>query len=83
MASQVRVARSSQIGNSIVSRSLSEPVRRAREPVVGTLAVRTHDGVPAGLFFSKKLLPSTPCGHRIRVTARSRRCGSSTPETVA
>ena len=49
-----------------------------REPVVGTFAVRTHDGVPAGVFFSKKLLSATPCGHRIRVTARSFRCGSST-----
>ena len=27
----------------------------AREPVVGTFAVRTQDGVPAGVFFSKKL----------------------------
>ena len=51
--------------------------------VVGTVAVRTHDGVPCGAFFSKKLSPCTPWGHRIRVTARSRRCGSSTPETLA
>ncbi len=49
-----------------------------RDPVVGTFAVRTHDGVPAGAFFSKKLLSATPCGQRIRVTARSFRCGSST-----
>ena len=75
LTSQVRVARSSQIGN--VRVSLSED---ARLPVVGTVAVRTQDGVPAGAFFSKKLLPCTPCGQRIRVTARSRRCGSSTAD---
>ena len=51
--------------------------------MVGTSAVRTHDGVPAGAFFSKKLAFSTPCGQRIRVTARSFRCGSSTGETWA
>ena len=44
------------------------PCRRG-EPVVGTVAVRTQDGVPAGAFFSKKLMSSTPCGQRIRVTA--------------
>ena len=83
MTSHVRVARSSQIGKRMVS--LSGPVRLlpARLPVVGTVAVRTHDGVPAGAFFSKKLLACTPCGHRIRVTARSRRCGSSTSEMLA
>ena len=55
----------------------------AREPVVGTFAVRTQDGVPAGVFFSKKLASATPCGQRIRVTQRSRRCGSSTGATWA
>ena len=49
-----------------------------RLPVVGTFAVRTHDGVPAGAFFSKKLDSCVPCGQRTRVTARSFRCGSST-----
>ena len=49
-----------------------------REPVVGTVAVRTHDGVPAGTFFSKNDCSLVPLGQRIRVTARSRRCGSST-----
>ena len=72
------VARSSQIGN----RSVPSPLP-VREPVVDTVAVRTHDGVPAGAFFSKKLDPSTPCGHRMRVTARSLRCGSRTGETWA
>ena len=76
LASQVRVARSSQIGKRIVPSPLP-----AREPVVGTSCVRTHDGVPDGAFFSKKLDPSTPCGQRIRVTARSARCGSRTGET--
>ena len=55
----------------------------AREPVVGTFAVRTQDGVPAGVFFSKKLESWTPCGQRIRVTQRSSSCGSSTGETWA
>ena len=49
-----------------------------REPVVGTVTVCTQDGVPPGMFFSKKLMSSTPCGQRIRVTARSLRCGSMT-----
>ncbi len=35
---------------------------------------------PAGAFFSKNELPSTPLGNRIRVSARSRRCGRMTPE---
>jgi len=78
LASQVKVARSSQIGK----RRVPLP-EAARLPVVGTSAVRTHDGVPGGAFFSKKLEPSTPCGQRMRVTARSRRCGSSTGETWA
>ena len=50
LASQVRVARSSQIGKRIVPSPLPE-----REPVVDTSCVRTHDGVPPGAFFSKKL----------------------------
>ena len=78
MASHVSVARSSQIGKRMVPSPLPE-----REPVVGTSTVRTHDGVPGGAFFSKKLDPSTPCGHRMRVTARSLRCGRSTCETWA
>ena len=78
MASQVRVARSSQIGKRIVPSPLPD-----REPVVDTSCVRTHEGVPPGAFFSKKLDPSTPCGHRIRVTARSFRCGRSAGETCA
>ena len=73
------VARSSTIGKTIGSPLRDSP----RDPVVGTLAVRTHDGVPAGVFFSKKLAPWTPCGQRIRVTARSARCGSSTGATWA
>ena len=54
-----------------------------RLPVVGTVAVRTHFGVPAGAFFSKNDMSAVPCGQRIRVTARSRRCGSITPATWA
>jgi hypothetical protein len=70
----ISVARSSTIGNTRVS-----PCRLgARDPVVGTSAVRTHDGVPAGTFFSKKLIVCTPWGQRIRVTGRPARCGSST-----
>ena len=61
----------------------AEPARAAREPVVGTVTVRTQDGVPAGTFFSKKLCPPVPCGQRIRVTARSRRCGSRVGATWA
>ena len=68
LTSQVSVARSSTIGNVRVSPCLDDA---AREPVVGTVTVCTHDGVPAGVFFSKKLMSSTPCGQRIRVTARS------------
>ncbi len=78
MASQVRVARSSQIGKRMVPSPFPD-----RLPVVDTSCVRTHDGVPGGAFFSKKLEPSTPCGQRIRVTARSLRCGSSTGATWA
>ena len=44
--------------------------------------IRWPHGVE-GAFFSKKLAPSTPCGPRIRVTARSSRCGSSTGATCA
>jgi hypothetical protein len=71
LTSQVRVARSSTTGNVISPSPLPE-----RLPVVGTVTVRTQDGVPPGAFFSKKLMSSTPCGHRIRVTARLARCGS-------
>ena len=67
------------IGKTSVSPFLDGP----REPVVGTVAVRTQEGVPAGTFFSKKLGPSTPCGQRIRVTQRSLRCGSITGATCA
>ncbi len=79
MASQVSVARSSITGNTRVSPFLDGP----REPVVGTVTVRTQDGVPPGTFFSKKLMSWTPCGHRMRVTARSLRCGSITGEMRA
>ncbi|MEZ5096773.1 MAG: hypothetical protein R2731_12035 [Nocardioides sp.] len=48
MASQVKVARSSQTGNSTWSPCRDSP----RDPLVGTRTVRTHDGVPAGEFFS-------------------------------
>ena len=41
-------------------------------------ARRIHAGVPAGMFFSKNCMSPTPCGKRIRVTARSRRCGRIT-----
>ena len=80
LTSQVRVARSSTIGKiEGVAPPPLEPVEaRARLPVVGTFAVCTHDGVPAGAFFSKKLACCTPCGQRTRVTARWARCGSST-----
>ena len=49
-----------------------------RDPVVGTSAVRTQRGVPAGAFFSKKRSRSTPWGQRTRVTGRSFSRGSST-----
>lgn len=52
-----------------------------RLPVVGTSAVRTQLGVPAGAFFSKKLMSPTPCGQRIRVTGRPTRCGIRTGAT--
>jgi hypothetical protein len=78
LTSQVSVARSSTTGNRSSPASPS-----VRDPVVGTVTVRTHDGVPAGAFFSKKLRSSTPCGHRIRVTARSARWGSRTGATRA
>ena len=54
-----------------------------RLPDVGTFTVRTQDGVPPGVFFSKKDLSPVPCGQRIRVTARSARCGSITGATWA
>ena len=69
MASHVNVARSSITGKV----SVSPEALDARLPVVGTVTVRTHDGVPAGTFFSKKLRSCTPWGQRILVTARSRR----------
>ena len=53
------------------------------EPGTGTVTVRTHDGVLTGAFFSKKLMSATPCGQRIRVTARSARCGSITGAIAA
>jgi hypothetical protein len=62
---------------------LSPFLEDPRDPVVGTVAVRTQDGVPGGTFFSKKLLSCTPCGQRIRVTGRSRRCGSRVGEICA
>jgi hypothetical protein len=70
-ATQTSVANSSTTTKSMVSRDFVEPGtgRRAR---------RTQSGVPPGAFFSKKCAPSTPFGYRIRVSARSFRCGSST-----
>ena len=32
------------------------------DPGTGSRSVRTHEGVPPGLFFSKKLAASTPLG---------------------
>ncbi len=63
--------------------SVPSSLDAVREPVVGTVTVRTQDGVPPGTFFSKKLMSCTPCGQRIRVTARSFRCGSSTGAMLA
>ena len=40
---------------SIVSRFLVDPG-------LGSTSVRTHSGVPRGVFFSKKTCPSTPFG---------------------
>ena len=54
-----------------------------REPVDGTVTERSHDGAPEGRFFSKNCMSPVPCGQRIRVTARSARCGSSTGATRA
>ena len=79
LTNQVSAARSSTTGNTSRSPCLLSP----REPVVGTLTVRTHDGVPWGTFFSKKLPSATPCGQRMRVTARSARCGSRVGATCA
>ena len=67
---------------------------RVGEPVafgvrVGVAAVgRDRDagqpaGAPEGRFFSKNIGPSTPCGQRMRVTARRPRRGSSTGATCA
>ena len=50
---------------------------------VHTVTVRTHEGVPPGVFFSKKDFSPVPCGQRIRVTARSARCGSIAGATWA
>src|SRR6478672_818923 len=58
--SQVRVARSSTTGKVRVSAPPSRADRAAREPVVGTVTVRTQEGVPAGTFFSKKLALGGP-----------------------
>ena len=55
----------------------------ARDPVDGRVTEGSHDGAPEGRFFSKKDGPAVPCGHRIRVTGRSARWGSSTGATVA
>ena len=56
---------------SIVSRDLVEPGD-------GSLAVGIQSGRPAGAFFWKKNLPSTPSGYRLIVTGRCAMCGSST-----
>ena len=49
----------------------------------GSITVRTQLGVPPGTFFSKKDLSPVPCGHRIRVTARSASTGSRRGATCA
>ena len=51
------------------------------EPGTGSVSMRTQAGTPSGAFFSKKLLPATPLGYRIRVNARSSMCGRSTGDT--
>jgi hypothetical protein len=79
LPSQVSVASESTTGK----RSSPASPDADRDPVVGTRTVRTHRGVPAGTFFSKKDCSSVPLGQRIRVTARSARCGSSTAATCA
>ena len=68
----------------MIGKTRVSPLRELpREPVVGTSAVRSQLGAPAGTFFSKNDAAWTPCGQRIRVTARSARCGSSTGEMRA
>ena len=79
MTSQVSEA-SESITGKVSSPSSPDCVR---EPVVGTVTVRTHDGVPPGTFFSKNDCSLVPLGQRIRVTARSARCGSITAATRA
>jgi hypothetical protein len=74
LASQASVATPSTTMNASVSRPVVDPG-------TGSRTVRTHDGVPPGAFFSKKLAWSTPLGYRIRVSGRSRRCGSRTVAT--
>ena len=61
----------------------ARPLAWARDPVVGTSAVRTQDGVPFGMFFSKKLCFSTPLGQRTRVAQRSASSGSIAGATWA
>ena len=74
LASQVKVARSSTTGKTRTS-----PLREgARDPVVGTSAVRTHDGVPPGMFFEEALLlhavgPAHPGRAAVRQQRQHRR----------
>ncbi|MCQ0019450.1 hypothetical protein LUX39_41445 [Actinomadura madurae] len=74
-SSAARFAHHTSVGRSSTTTksSVSRPVEL---PGVGIVAVRTQSGVWEGAFFSKNLPPSTPSGHRIRVAARSFRCGS-------
>ena len=51
-------------------------------PGAGRARRRTQSGVPCGMFFSKNVCPFTPSGQRFRVTGRSRRCGSSSPDAA-
>jgi len=67
-------ARSATVSRSTISR-VSRPVEL---PGLGTLTRRTQSGACRALFFSKNACPSTPSGHRVKVTGRPDRCGSST-----
>ena len=48
------------------------------DPGDGSVTRRTQSGVCEGAFFSKKALPSTPSGQRVKVAGRPATCGSST-----
>ncbi len=74
-----------RVGSESITGKVSSPSSPdlVREPVVGTVTVRTQDGVPPGTFFSKNDCSLVPLGQRIRVTARSARCGSISGATWA